>query len=284
MNGLPLALATPSLFTYYQQPPKLKNALVVGVSQSGQSPDIVSVLQEGKRQGNLTLAITNETDSPLTESADFVVDIEAGQELAVAATKTYTTELMAIAMLSAALAGNTERWRELEQVAGWIHEALGQDQAIGQLAQRYRYMQQCVVLGRGYNYATAFEWALKLKELTYVEAEPYSSADFQHGPVAMVARGFPVMAVAPTGRVFDSMMTLLKHLQSDLLAELVVISNAPEALSLAKSPIPIPAGAPEWLSPLVGIVPAQLFAYHLTIAKGYDADQPRTISKVTETR
>jgi len=284
MNGLPLALATPSLFTYYQRPPAIKNALVVGVSQSGQSPDIVSVVDEGKRQGNLTLAITNEPDSPLTQSADFVLNIEAGPEQAVAATKTYTTELMAIAMLSAALAGDEAHWRELGHVAGWVSEALEQDESVRELAQRYRYMQQCVVLGRGYNYATAFEWALKLKELTYVEAEPYSSADFQHGPVAMVARGFPVMAVLPQGKVFEPMMTLLKNLQSDLLAELVVISNAPEALSLATSPIPIPAGVPEWLSPLVGIVPAQLFAHHLTIAKGYDTDQPRTIHKVTETR
>jgi glucosamine--fructose-6-phosphate aminotransferase (isomerizing) len=283
MNGLPLALATPSLFTYYQQPPKLKNALVVGISQSGQSPDIVSVVQEGKRQGNLTLAITNEPDSPLAHAADFVLDVQAGSELAVAATKTYTTELMAIAMLSAALAGDGARWVELAQVAGWVSEALKHDQAIEQLAQRYRYMQQCVVLGRGFNYATAFEWALKLKELTYVEAEPYSSADFQHGPVAMVARGFPVMAVVPTGKVFDSMMALLKHLQNDLLAELVVISNAPEAISMAQVPIEIPADVPEWLSPLVGIVPAQLFSYHLTLAKGYDPDQPRTISKITET-
>ncbi|MGB7874031.1 MAG: SIS domain-containing protein, partial [Anaerolineales bacterium] len=186
MNGLPLALATPSLFTYYQQPPKLKNALVVGISQSGQSPDVVSVLEESKRQGNLTLAITNETDSPLADSADFVLDIQAGPELAVAATKTYTTELMAIAMLSTALAGEASRWDELEQAPGWVNEALEQDKTIEQLAQRYRYMRQCVVLGRGYNYATAFEWALKLKELTYIEAEPYSSADFQHGPVAIV--------------------------------------------------------------------------------------------------
>ena len=284
MNGLPLALATPSLFTYYGQPPRLKNALVVGISQSGQSPDIVSVLEEGKRQGNLTLALTNAPDSPLTQTADFVLNIEAGSEQAVAATKTYTTELMAIAMLSAALAGEGARWGELEQVPGWVAEALKQDEALREAAQRYRYMQQCVVLGRGYNYATAFEWALKLKELTYVEAEPYSSADFQHGPVAMVARGFPVMAVVPSGKVFDSMMTLLKHLQDDLLAELVVISNATEALSMAQAPFEIPAEIPEWLSPLVAIVPAQLFSYHLTLAKGYDADQPRTIRKVTETR
>ena len=138
MNGLPLALATPSLFTYYQHPPKLKNALVVGISQSGQSPDIVSVVQDGKRQGNLTLAITNEPDSPLAHAADFVLDIQAGPELAVAATKTYTTELMGIAMLSAALAWDGAHWEELEQVAGWVNEALKHDQAIEQLAQRYR--------------------------------------------------------------------------------------------------------------------------------------------------
>ncbi|MGD8403692.1 MAG: SIS domain-containing protein [Anaerolineales bacterium] len=284
MNGLPLALATPSLFTFYEQPPRLQNALVVGVSQSGMSPDIVSVLEEGKRQGNPTLAITNAPDSPLADVADFVLDVKAGPELAVAATKTYTSELMGIAMLSAALAGDSERWDELEQVAEWASDALGLDETIRQAAQRYRYMQNCVVLGRGFNYATAFEWALKLKELTYVEAEPYSSADFQHGPVAMVARGFPVMGVLPTGKVFSPMVELLEHLQKDLLAELVVISNSPEALSMAQVPFAIPADVPEWLSPMVGIIPAQLFSYYLTLAKGYDPNNPRTISKVTETQ
>jgi glucosamine--fructose-6-phosphate aminotransferase (isomerizing) len=283
LNGLPVALATPSLFTYYQQPPTLQNALVVGISQSGQSPDIVSVVQEGRRQGNLTLAITNNPESPLAQSADFVLDVQAGPELAVAATKTYTTELMGIAMLSAALAGDEARWDELGQVAGWVDQALGLEETIQQATQRYRYMQNCVVLGRGYNYATAFEWALKLKELTYIGAEPYSSADFRHGPVAMVAKGFPVMAVVPNGKVFPSMMELLVHLQKDLLAELVVISNSPKALSMAQVPIAIPTDIPEWLSPMVGIIPAQIFSYHLTLAKGHDADQPRTISKVTET-
>jgi glucosamine--fructose-6-phosphate aminotransferase (isomerizing) len=212
-----------------------------------------------------------------------VLDVQAGPELAVAATKTYTTELMGIAMLSAALAGDEARWDELGQVAGWVDQALGLEETIQQATQRYRYMQNCVVLGRGYNYATAFEWALKLKELTYIGAEPYSSADFRHGPVAMVAKGFPVMAVVPNGKVFPSMMELLVHLQKDLLAELVVISNSPKALSMAQVPIAIPTNIPEWLSPMVGIIPAQIFSYHLTLAKGHDADQPRTISKVTET-
>lgn len=148
MNGLPLALATPSLFTYYKQPPKLKNALVVGISQSGQSPDIVSVLEEGKRQNCLTLAITNEPKSPLAQSADFLLDIHAGKEKAVAATKTYTTELMSIAMLSAALSGNKKHWKDLGKVARWMKEVLKQDEFIAQAAQRYRYMDQTVVLGK----------------------------------------------------------------------------------------------------------------------------------------
>lgn len=283
-NGLPLALATPSLFTYYKQPPKLKNALVVGISQSGQSPDIVSVLEEGRRQNCLTLAITNEPNSPLTQAADFVLDIQAGPEKAVAATKTYTTELMIIAMLSAALNGDKADWKELSLVAKWMRQALKQDALIAQAAQRYRYMRQCVVLGRGFNYATAFEWALKLKELTYVEAEAYSSADFQHGPIAMMERGFPVMVIAPQGKVFDSLLEVLAQLRKEFMAELLVISNAKRALSLAQIPVTIPDDVPEWLTPLVSILPAQLFAYHLTRAKGFDTETPRSIRKVTETK
>ncbi|HEY9152923.1 MAG TPA: SIS domain-containing protein [Anaerolineales bacterium] len=284
VNRLPLALATPSLFTYYQQPPNLKGALVVGISQSGQSPDIVSVLHEGKRQGCLTLAITNEPDSPLAAPADFVFDVQAGPELAVAATKTYTAELMAIAMLSAALNGDESNWGALAKVPTWINEVLKHDEAIRQTAERYRYMQQCVVLGRGFNYATAYEWALKLKELTYVEAEPYSSADFQHGPIAIVAKGFPVMAVVSAGKVADSMVALLEHLNQELSAELVVISNLQKPLSLAQTRIPVSIDIPETLTPLVNIVPAQLFSYYLTVSKGYDPEKPRAIQKITETR
>ncbi len=283
-NGLPLALATPSLFTYYQRPPRLKNALVIAISQSGQSPDIISVLEEGKKQGCLTLAITNEPDSPLAADADFVFDLQAGPEKAVAATKTYTTELLSIAMLSAALSKDRLAWDELNKVPAYMQEALKQEDFIAGAVQRYRYMNQTVVLGRGFNYATAFEWALKLKELTYIIADPYSSADFQHGPIAMLEPGFPVMAVLARGMVYDSMYTMLKRLKDDIAAELVVISNDAAALALAQVPIPVSPDVPEWLSPLVCILPAQLFAYHLTFAKGYNTEQPRTIHKVTETK
>jgi glutamine---fructose-6-phosphate transaminase (isomerizing) len=282
-NRIPMALATPSLFTYYQSPPRLQNALVVGVSQSGQSPDIVSVLEEGRRQGCLTLAITNIADSPLARTADFILDIQAGAEKAVAATKTYTTELMAIAMLSAALEDSEERWEQLASVPEWARYVLKLDEGIARMTQRYRYMNQCVVLGRGFNYATAYEWALKLKELTYIIAEPYSSADFQHGPIAMVEGGFPVLAIAPKGKVHVSMKDMLTRLRKDRDAELVVISDDADSLSLAQSPIQLLPRIPEWLTPLVGIIPAQLFACHLTQVKGYDTEKPRNITKVTET-
>ena len=282
-NHLPMALATPSLFTYYGEPPRLEGALVVGVSQSGASPDIVSVLAEGHKQGCLTLAVTNEPDSPLAGAADLVLDIQAGVEKAVAASKTYTAELMALAMISTALRDNEQDWQDLARVPAWISTVLEQDENIARMAERFRYMEQCVVIGRGYNYSTAFEWALKMKELTYVVAEPYSSADFQHGPIAIVESGFPVMAVMPDGKVFDSMFEMLKHLRYHNKAELVVISDHAQALALAQSPIRLPAGVPEWLTPLPAIVAGQLFACHLTVVKGYDTESPRGLHKVTET-
>jgi glucosamine--fructose-6-phosphate aminotransferase (isomerizing) len=190
---------------------------------------------------------------------------------------------MAIAMISAALDDADERWKELASVSSWAEQALALDAQIAQMAQRYRYMNQCVVLGRGFNYATAFEWALKLKELTYIIAEPYSSADFQHGPMAMVESGFPVLGVAPQGKVYGSMLDMLTRLRKQRNAELVLISDADDALDLAQSPIRLPPQIPEWLTPLVSIIPAQLFACHLTGVKGYDTDAPRNITKVTET-
>ena len=283
LNRLPVTLATPSLFSLYQQPPQLRGALVIGISQSGQSPDIVNVVAEGKRQGRPTLAITNEPDSPLAQTADFVINIQAGEETAVAATKTYTSQLLAIAMLSAAWSQANDRFAAIEKLADWGTAVLAHDEMIGQLAQRYRYMRQCVVLGRGYNYATAFEWSLKLKELTYVIAEPYSSADFRHGPIAIVERGFPIMAVAPTGPVLPDMHELLQALAEEKQAELLVISNDKATLALANSPIALPQDLPEWLSPLVTIILAQLFSYHLTTVKGYNTEAPRGLSKVTKT-
>ncbi len=283
MNRLPVALAAPSLFTIYKTPPNLENCLVVGISQSGQSPDIGAVLTEGRRQGALTLAITNDPASPLADQAELVLETCAGPERAIAATKTYTSQLFAISLLSAAMKGDAQLFDALERVPRLVEETLALDDAVERAAQRYRYMSQCVVIGRGFNYATANEWALKLKELAYVVAESYSSADFQHGPIAIVTDGFPILAVVPQGAVFADASRLLSSLVEEHGAELVVVSNDATALALAKTPLPLPADLPEWLSPLVSIVPAQLFCYHLTRAKGYDTETPRGLLKVTRT-
>jgi glucosamine--fructose-6-phosphate aminotransferase (isomerizing) len=283
-NGLALALATPSLFTYYQTPPRLTHSVVIGISQSGQSPDILSVLEEGRKQHCLTIAITNNPDSPLAKMSDLVLNLEVGQEKAVAATKTYTAELTLLAMISAALRGEKSDCDDLACLPGWAGEALHLDAEVEQLVHRFSLMENCVVLGRGYNYSTAFEWALKLKELTYVKAEPYSSADFLHGPVAMIGGGFPILAVVANGCVVDTMQETLQFLKNDLKAELVIISNDSKTLNLARNPLLLPKLIPEWLSPIVTILPAQLFAFHLAKARGYDPDNPRTIHKVTLTK
>ncbi len=282
-NGLPVALAAPSLFSIYQSPPVLRDALVVGISQSGQSPDIVGVVEHGRSQGALTLAITNEADSPLAEAADMVIETVAGPEKAVAATKTYTAQLTAIAMLSAALSGNTEHRDWLARLPEMVNDTLALDETIREAATRYRYMTECVVLGRGFNYATAYEWSLKLKELAYVVAEPYSSADFQHGPVALASQGFPIFAVVPGGEVSHDVIRLLTDLVQEQKVELLVISNEGMALALANTPLQLPNRLPEWLSPIPAIVPAQLLCYHLTRTKGFDTEGPRGLTKVTMT-
>ncbi|HVU11323.1 MAG TPA: SIS domain-containing protein [Phototrophicaceae bacterium] len=283
VNHLTAALATPSLFTLYQQPPRMDDALVIAISQSGQSPDIVSVVAEGKRQGALTIAITNAPDAPLAQTADHTILLHAGAEKAVAATKTYSTSLMALAMLSAALAQDQSRFETLARVPDWIDQVIQNGDKTIAAAERYCYINYCVVASRGYNYATAYEIALKLKELTYIIAEPYSSADFQHGPVAVVEHGFPVFAVVPEGILGGELVGFFKQLR-DKEADLVVVSAEPDALALAQTRLSLPAGIPEWASPLVAVVQGQLFALGLTLAKGYNPDQPRGLHKVTLTK
>lgn len=283
-NQIPVALAAPSLFSVYKKPPTLSDHLVIGISQSGESPDILAVIQEANQQGCQTLAITNQPTSPLAVNSDYVINIHAGPELSVAATKSYTAQLAVIAMLSAAWGDHSDHWDEINRISDQIHKILESESQLQIYSSRYRYMDQCVVLGRGYNYATAFEWSLKMKELSYVVAQPYSSADFQHGPIALISQGFPVFAIASSGAVYQDMEVLLRKLKGEHRSDLFLISDSRDLLSLADCPVPIPENIPEWLSPIVGIIPAQLFCYHLTLVKGMDPDAPRGLSKVTLTK
>ncbi len=282
-NRLPVMLTTPSLFTLYQRPPRFApNTLVLGISQSGKSPDIVSVLAEGKRQGCLTSAITNAVDSPLAQQADHIVALRAGRERSIAATKTYTAQLFAVGLLSAQLAEDGERMATLQEAPALLRQTLAMNGEVERLAERYRYMRNCVVVGRGYNYSTSFEIALKLKELTYTLVEPYSAADFLHGPVSLIEPGFPVVVIASSGVLATEMQALVKQL-SDLEAELLCVSSDEAVLERGRSRLPFPH-VPDWLSPLLAVVPGQLLALYLALARDFDPDRPRGLSKVTETR
>jgi glutamine---fructose-6-phosphate transaminase (isomerizing) len=281
-NGLVVALATPSLITHYGARPALGDALVVGISQSGQSPDIVEVVREGRRQGALTLAITNEAASPLAVEAELVMPLEAGTERAVAATKTYTAQLMALAMLSAAWRAEDAAWTELQALPGQVAATLDANHATAAIAQSMREHSRLVVLGRGYNLSTAFEITLKVKETSGVMAHGYSSADFLHGPKAILDRTLPVMAVSP-GRAFDD-LDGVADLAREQGAPLIAVSDRPDVLAAADVALPLPAGVPEWLSPLVAVVPGQLWALGFSLARGLQPDAPRGLTKVTHTR
>ncbi len=281
-NRLVVSLATPSLFTIYRQPPDLSDSLVLGISQSGKSPDIVSVIEEGQKQGALTAALTNFPDSDLGNSANIVLDLSAGEEESLAATKTYTAQLTLLATLSAELDFVAHHRQDLEKLTNLLDDVFEIEQHVVELVERYRYMTHCVMIGRGFNYASAFEFSLKLKELTYTIAEPYSSADFLHGPVALVERGFPVFVIGPAGEMVSEMKSLVDKVH-DRQAEVVMISDHGELLDKADQILVLPAGVPEWLSPISAIIPAQMFAMYLAKTRGFDVDNPRGLSKVTET-
>ncbi|MGH3650020.1 MAG: SIS domain-containing protein [Acidimicrobiia bacterium] len=278
-NGLSVGLTTPSLFSVYDTPPRLDGALVVAVSQSGQSPDIVSVLDEGRAQGRPTVAITNESDSPLAEFADVLIDIEAGDEMAVAATKTYTAQLAVIALISEAMSGRVGSLGGLTALAA---DALGREQRAHEVAATRADIEHAAVLGRGVNQATAFEWALKLQELTHIVAQPFSTADFLHGPVAVLEPGYPVLVVAAVGPAIDDVVDVLWR-GKEAGASLVAISNSPMVAEITEDTLTFGSEVEEWLSPIPAIVIGQLFAYYLTLAKGLDPETPRGLRKVTRT-
>lgn len=283
-NHLSFSLACPSMATCYGEYPNVKNALTVAVSQSGKSPDLIASVDACRKQGSPVLVITNTLDSPLGRDADFTIDCMAGPERATAATKSYTTSLMAFAMLSAALNADEKKWAEIDHIPEWTEKVFELEEKLKAYAERYVYATHCIVLSRGMNLATSKEWGLKLQELTYMMAEPYSSADFQHGPIAMVDKNYPVLAVACEGKVLDSMLPQMENIRKNLHGDIFAITNSDKVAALASRCVRIPAEVPEWLSPIVAIIPAQLFAYHLCAARGFNTETPRTISKVTETK
>jgi glucosamine--fructose-6-phosphate aminotransferase (isomerizing) len=267
--------------TIYGAKLKLDQALVLGVSQSGEGEDINRVLGNARAGGAYTIGITNEANSSMTKLVDETLLTHGGRERSVAATKTFTGQMLLFYMLATELAAAKLPF-SYEAIPQFVHEALEQKPAIVELVQRYVFMENCVVVGRGLAYANAYELALKLMETCYVVAERFSSADFLHGPLAMVERHFPVILFAPPGVMLPGVKNLIERLR-ELHADTLAITSDPEAAKLCTRAIVMSREIDEFLAPIPYIVPGQLFAALLAEAKGLNPDAPRSLSKVTRT-
>lgn len=279
--GIPVSLAAPSVYTLYNSKLNLDRALVVGVSQSGEGSDINSVLSQAKDFGAFTLGITNNKSSEIANIADETLLIHAGKEKSVAATKTYTGQMLHFYLLANALVDPDKRIA-LEKIPHFAQKALELEPKIVEIAERYTFMENCVVVGRGLNYGNSFELALKLMETCYVVADRFSSADFFHGPLAIVEKRFPVLMFAPKGVTKKSNVDLLKRLK-ELNADSFSITNDKQIARLSSRCLVLPTEIDEILSPIPFIIPAQIFVALLSEAKGLNPDSPRSLSKVTKT-
>ncbi len=298
LNGIPVALATPSIVTLYGATLHLQHALVIGISQSGAAPDVTGVLQQAREAGALTVSITNVEGSLLANTAEYALYCAAGPELSVAATKTYTTTCAILAQLAAHLPGGEVLREHVGRLPELVAAALRSEANVAHAAQRYVHARDCVVLGRAFQYSTARETALKLAETCYLIATPFSTADFRHGPTAIIEYGRPVILYAPPGRTLADHYELLQLLKEKA-ADTIVVSADSRLLDLATTPIvmqlpelpgPIsgheasaPIDVAELLLPIPSIVYGQFLAMHLSISKGLNPDKPRGLSKVTRT-
>jgi len=285
--GLPAGLAVPSSATVYDTPIDLRECLVLGISQSGETPDVAEYVTHARRAGAFTIAITNDETSLLAREAHTTLATRAGHERAVAATKTYTSELAVLALFWATWCDDRALLSALlDEVPVALDAALALDAEIAETARWLRFAERLLVAARGYNFATALETALKLKETSYIAAMPYSAADLMHGPIAIVEPGFPAVLFSLDGRALPAM----RRLEGDLLkrgAELIVVedgrSDGASAGDRRRRVLRLPRTLPEALSPLQAIVAGQLLALRLAEARGYDPDKPRGLHKVTRT-
>lgn len=276
-----VSLAAPSLFTHYAAPPALDGQCVVGISQSGASPDVIAVIEEGARQGAGTVAITNDPESPLARAAEVVLPLLAGPELSVPASKTYTASLMALALMSSAIKPDTAFSRALGRVPKALEAALAAESDLARVAPNLG-GPRAVVLGRGFNLCTAEEVALKLTETSYVLARAWSTADFVHGPIAVIERGFPVLLVGAGGSLAKDVEAIAARLQEAGCRVTGLFDAASSPLDDAAS-VRIDSGLPEELTPLTLAVLGQLLANRVAADRGVDPDAPRALSKVTRT-
>ena len=280
--GRPCGLTSMSTTTAYAARPDLTDCLVIAVSQSGGSPDLVSSTTAARAAGAVTLAVTNNPGSPLAGAAEFHLDVLAGPERALPATKTYTAELLTLYLFVESLRGG-DGVAAAAALPDLAERVLGRQEEVRRLAARYRFAERMVLTSRGYGYPTAREAALKLMETSYIPALAYSGADLLHGPLAMVDNVFPVIAIVTEGRGGQALQPVLDRLR-DRGADLVVF-GPPGQVGAASEGFALPtAGVPEEVQPILEILPLQRLAYEVTLARGQDPDAPRALAKVTETR
>jgi glutamine---fructose-6-phosphate transaminase (isomerizing) len=280
-NRVLVSLAAPSLFTHYSSPPRLDGQCVIGISQSGSSPDVIAVIEEAGRQGALTLALTNNAESKLAGAAELVLPLGAGEERSVPASKTYTASLLALGLISQAIDPEPAFDEALAQVPQALSEALECEEELDRLAP-VLLGPRAIVLGRGFNLATAEEVALKLTETSYVLARAWSVADFEHGPIAVVDDGFPVLFVGGGGPVAADLEALARRL-GEFGCRVIGIFDGKAATFSADAVVGINSGLPEALTPLTLAVLGQLLAHRVALARGIDPDRPRALNKVTRT-
>lgn len=281
-NHMMVTLAAPSLFTSYGSPPSLDGLCVMGISQSGVSPDVVAVIDEAVRQGAVTVAVTNDPGSPLAEAAELVMPLGAGLERSVPASKTYTASLLALALISQALDPDASFEAALGQVPPALAAAIEQDGELDRLVPMLL-GPRAIVLGRGFNFSTAEEIALKLTETSYVLARAWSVADFEHGPIAVVEPGFPVVLVDGRGQVSADMESIGRRLADHGCRVVRLLDGVADHGAHTEATVSLDSGLPEELTPLTLAVLGQLLANRVAVARGIDPDRPRALNKVTRT-
>jgi glucosamine--fructose-6-phosphate aminotransferase (isomerizing) len=273
-----------SLVVYYGAELDFSDSVVIGLSQSGETPDVVTYVERARRQGALTIALTNEPGSELARAAETSLPLAAGSERAVAASKTYLNMLAALALLTGACADREEETlKDLRRVAELLTTILDSPDGASAAARAFAYVGRMYVIGRGMEIATAREIALKLKETCRLAAEPLTATDLVHGPVATLDALFPVWVIASRDESLPAVIEAAGRVRGAG-ATIVASGSAADEIEGAAFTLPVPEAPHSTLAPLLSVVPGQLFAAALAQVRGLDADQPVGLTKVTRAR
>ena len=271
----------------YRNPPMDRNTIVIAITQSGETADTLAALRESKRKGHSTLAICNVVGSTIAREADGGVYLHAGPEIGVASTKAFTSQVTVLTMLALYLGRmrhlssiqGARMIEELRAVPDWMRRTLGCHDHVRQIAERYFRVNNFLYLGRQYLYPVALEGALKLKEISYIHAEGYPAAEMKHGPIALVDADTPSVFLIPRGAVFDKVMSNLEEIKARGGPVIAIACEGDEEVAARADDVIYVPDVPEYLQPLIAVIPLQLLAYHIAVLRGCDVDKPRNLAK-----